>query len=94
VVHGKTGYLVPPENPDALAERLAFLHHHPYLAQGLGQAGRERAYRHFTWQSVAAQIAGVYERAIADADSVRISFPRSTASAAAAPQPTTSWSAN
>lgn len=94
VVDGKTGYLVPPEDPGALAERLAFLHHHPYLAHGLGQAGRERAYRHFTWQSVASQIAGVYERAIADAYGVRIPLSRVKAHAAVSPQPTTSWSAN
>lgn len=64
VVDGKTGYLVPPNDPEALAERLAFLYRHPWLAQRLGQAGMERAWQHFTWRSVAAQLAAVYERAI------------------------------
>ncbi|HYD80454.1 MAG TPA: glycosyltransferase family 1 protein [Paucimonas sp.] len=64
VQDGHTGYLVPPKNPHALAERLAWLYHHPQIAQRLGWAGMHRAYRHFTWRKVAAQIAEVYESAI------------------------------
>lgn len=61
VVDGETGYLVPPNDPAALAERLAWLHRNPQLAQRLGWAGMRRAYQQFTWRSVAASIAGVYE---------------------------------
>lgn len=61
VVDGETGYLVPPNAPDALAERLAWLQRHPHLAQRMGWAGMRRAYQHFTWRSVAASIAGIYE---------------------------------
>jgi hypothetical protein len=64
VVDGETGYLVPPNNPDALAERLAWLHQHPQLAQRLGWAGMRRAYQQFTWRHVAAELANIYESAI------------------------------
>jgi glycosyltransferase involved in cell wall biosynthesis len=88
VVDGKTGYLVPPNRPDALAERLAFIHRHPHLAQQLGQAGMERAYRNFTWQSVTAQIANVYERAITSHD-IKVATARRNRSLVL---PVTSWS--
>lgn len=61
VIDGETGYLVPPNNPDALAERLAWLQQHPHLAQRLGWAGMRRAHQHFTWSSVANSIADIYE---------------------------------
>ena len=74
---GKTGYLVPPRDPDALAERLAHLFRHPELLRQLGQAGRERAVRAFTWDQIAERVAVVYarvaqaDRAAAHADTVR-----------------------
>ena len=61
VVDGETGYLVPPNDPDALAERLAWLHRHPQLAQRMGWAGMRRAYQHYTWRNVAEHIADIYE---------------------------------
>jgi glycosyltransferase involved in cell wall biosynthesis len=64
VVDGETGYLVPPSDPDALSERLAWLQHHPQMAQRMGWAGMRRAYQHFTWRNVATQLANVYENAI------------------------------
>jgi glycosyltransferase involved in cell wall biosynthesis len=64
VIDGETGFLVPPRDPAALAERLAWLHHHPKIAQRLGWAGMHRAYRHYTWRKVAARIADIYEAAI------------------------------
>jgi D-inositol-3-phosphate glycosyltransferase len=64
VVDGETGYLVPPKDPVVLAERLAWLHQHPQVAQRMGWAGMRRAYQHFTWRHVATQLADVYESAI------------------------------
>lgn len=63
VLDGVTGYLVPPKQPRLLAERLAWLHRHPHSARRLGWAGMRRAYRHFTWGHVAAQLLKVYEAA-------------------------------
>jgi len=64
VVDGETGYLVPPNDPAALAERLAWLQRNPQLAHRLGWAGMRRAYQQYTWRSVATSIAQVYEQVL------------------------------
>jgi hypothetical protein len=64
VLDGQTGFLVPPNDAAALAERLAWLYHHPQAAQRLGWTGMHRAHHHFTWRKVATQIIDVYETAI------------------------------
>jgi D-inositol-3-phosphate glycosyltransferase len=64
VVDGGTGYLVPPKDPEAVARRLAALHNQPLQARRLGEQGMRRAYQHYTWRNVAAQIAAVYEAAL------------------------------
>jgi D-inositol-3-phosphate glycosyltransferase len=69
VVDGETGCLVPPNDPEALAERLAWLHRHPHIAQRMGWAGMRRAYQHFTWRNVATHVAAVYESVLEPAAS-------------------------
>ncbi len=63
VVHGRTGYLVPPNDPVALAERLTQLGAKPALAQRMGRAGLARARRFFTWARVARGLLDVYRSA-------------------------------
>ncbi|HEY9107358.1 MAG TPA: glycosyltransferase family 1 protein [Roseateles sp.] len=62
VVDGLTGYLVPPHDPDVLAMRLEDLRGDPLLGRLMGRAGRARVCREFTWDSVAARLAALYER--------------------------------
>ena len=57
---GRTGFLIPSRDPDALADRLARLHRHPQLAQTMGEAGRRRACEQHTWQRQAAQLLALY----------------------------------
>jgi D-inositol-3-phosphate glycosyltransferase len=64
VVDGHTGYLVPPKDPEALAERLAYLHEHPERARQLGNQGLRLAYQCYTWRSVAQQISTSYQNAL------------------------------
>ena len=64
VQEGITGYLVPPRNPQALAERLALLHDDSAHARELGRQGWQRAHRLYTWRSVAERIAIIYEQAV------------------------------
>ena len=53
VEHGKTGLLVPPESPEALAEAIGTLIADPALRAQMGQAGRERAAREYDWDQIA-----------------------------------------
>jgi glycosyltransferase involved in cell wall biosynthesis len=65
VLDRQTGFLVPPNDPPALAEQLARLHRDPALAQRMGWTGLRRAQRHFTWDRVAMQMASVYRAVLA-----------------------------
>lgn len=58
---GETGYLVPPNNPGALAERIAHLYQHPKLMSVFRQAGIRRVNDLFTWRRVADSVALIYE---------------------------------
>ena len=60
VEHGRSGLLVPPKNPEALATALATLLGDRELASSMGQQGWTRVQRHFTWQTVAQRTAAVY----------------------------------
>ena len=58
---GETGYLVPPNDPAALAERLAHLYRHPKLLSVYRRQAIRRANDLFTWEKVAAAVAELYE---------------------------------
>lgn len=60
VQDGRTGFLVPPRDPGALAARLAVLRAEPALARSFGAAGVHRVRAEFTWDKVAADLAAVY----------------------------------
>ncbi len=62
---GETGYLVPPNDPDALAERLAHLYQHPKLMSVYRRQAIRRANDLFTWQKVTNAVAALYEEVIA-----------------------------
>ena len=53
VEDGRTGLLVPPADPGALAAAMERLLDEPALARGLGERGRERVLARFTWSHVA-----------------------------------------
>lgn len=42
VIDGETGILVPPKNPDAIAEAIIFLLQNPEKMKKMGEAGKER----------------------------------------------------
>jgi D-inositol-3-phosphate glycosyltransferase len=60
VVDGVTGFLVPPRDPQSLADRLAQLRRNPELARALGRAGIRRARSLFSWKRVVEQLSAVY----------------------------------
>ncbi len=61
VVDGETGLLVPPKDPDALAQALNLLLTNPKRAEAMGCRGRARVLRDFTWEQVAETMRRVYE---------------------------------
>jgi starch synthase len=64
VEDGRTGLLVPPGRPDALADALNRLLADPDLARTMGQAGRRRVEAHFAWAAIAERTEQVYRDAI------------------------------
>lgn len=52
IADGESGFLVPPDDPDTLAERLTRLLSDRPLARRMGAAGRARARSRFTWSAV------------------------------------------
>jgi glycosyltransferase involved in cell wall biosynthesis len=61
VVHGKTGFLVDPQDPIQLADRLHALLVSPQLRQAMRANCLERVNSLFTWERSCAAIAAVYE---------------------------------
>ncbi|HEY8001365.1 MAG TPA: glycosyltransferase [Solirubrobacterales bacterium] len=63
VTDGHDGVLVPPADPQRLAEELQSLSRSPERLERMGEAARESAQR-YAWPSVAARVEGVYDRAL------------------------------
>ncbi len=63
VSDGVDGLLVPPGDPQRLAEELQRAHYEPERLQAMGEAARRSAQR-YAWPRVADQVAAVYERAL------------------------------
>lgn len=58
---GETGYVVPPNDPDALAERIAHLYRHPKLMNAFSRQAIRRTNDLFNWPKVTMSIAATYE---------------------------------
>jgi D-inositol-3-phosphate glycosyltransferase len=61
---GECGYLVAPNQPDMLAERLAHLYRHPRLVSVFRRQAVNRANDLFAWRIVANEMAALYERLV------------------------------
>lgn len=57
---GETGFLVPPNDPEALCDRMTRLLAEPALLDQYSRQAIHWVNRHFTWRKVAAQLARVY----------------------------------
>jgi len=64
VVHEETGLLVPPGDVGALRQALERLLADKELRRRLGEAGRERIRRHFSWEPVTDATLAAYEEAL------------------------------
>jgi alpha-maltose-1-phosphate synthase len=61
IVDGETGFIVPPEDPAALADALLRLLLDRELAERMGREGRSRAVQHFTWPRIIDRMLGAME---------------------------------
>ncbi|MDM5181870.1 glycosyltransferase [Massilia sp. DJPM01] len=55
-----SGFLVPPRDAQAVADKLALLQRDPGLAAAMGDEGMHRAFQHYTWRHVARKAAAIY----------------------------------
>jgi L-malate glycosyltransferase len=60
VEDGKTGILVPPRDPAAMAEAILRVLEAPAMARQLGAAGRERVMKHFSLETVIRRTTELY----------------------------------
>ncbi|MFC2053201.1 glycosyltransferase [Chloroflexota bacterium] len=66
VVDGVTGLLVPPQNPEALANAILLLLENSELRIRMGRAGRERVLNHFSIQRMVKRTEQLYQELMVD----------------------------
>jgi glycosyltransferase involved in cell wall biosynthesis len=64
IIDGETGILVPPNDPEALANAIRYLLENPGVADHMGQKGYERWMQTFTPEVVVPQIEKLYQSLI------------------------------
>lgn len=64
---GVEGFLVPPDDPGALVDRLAAVLNDTELGDRLGRAGRAKVERSYTWAATAAATDSVFDAVLAGA---------------------------
>jgi glycosyltransferase involved in cell wall biosynthesis len=60
VEEGVTGFVVPPNDPFALQEKICWLFDHPETAREMGRHARQRVLERFTWEAVARRCLEAY----------------------------------
>jgi colanic acid/amylovoran biosynthesis glycosyltransferase len=63
---GVTGYLVPPRDPQALADQVQVLAQDPTLRADMGRRARERVLAHFNRRRIIDQLLSSYQEVIAE----------------------------
>jgi glycosyltransferase involved in cell wall biosynthesis len=66
VVDGITGLLVPPRDPDRLAEAIVALLRDPNLRRTMGRSGRQRVAENFTVERMVEQTQKMYEQLLTE----------------------------
>jgi glycosyltransferase involved in cell wall biosynthesis len=68
VVDGETGYIVPPDDAIALADKIKWLTERPEVAQEMGRRARERLEQEFLSDRAVREHLALYERLMGAAD--------------------------
>ena len=61
VIDGKTGFLVPPKDPNAMAEKIVFLLKNKKMAEEMGKNGKRRLEKYFTIEKMIRETEAVYD---------------------------------
>lgn len=61
VEDGVNGFLVPPNDAEAIREKLDYLYAHPEVADAMGRRGREKVLQQFTWELTAHRCLEAYQ---------------------------------
>jgi glycosyltransferase involved in cell wall biosynthesis len=61
VADGETGFVVPPNDPSTLHDRLRWLRDHPVEAETMGLNARRRVLEHFTWAATVRRCLDIYD---------------------------------
>jgi glycosyltransferase involved in cell wall biosynthesis len=64
IADGRDGYLVSPDEPDQVADRLARWIENPALAREMGECGRQKVDSRYTVSHIADMVEGVYLRTL------------------------------
>ena len=56
-----TGFVVPPNDPIALRDKLCWLRDHPGQVRAMGEAARRRVLDKFTWPEVVRRCLAIYQ---------------------------------
>ncbi|BAY49925.1 group 1 glycosyl transferase [Scytonema sp. HK-05] len=64
VQDSETGYLVPPNQPEAIAERIAYLFQNPQAHKRFSHNAIQRVKHQFTWEKVTSSVASLYEKVL------------------------------
>jgi glycosyltransferase involved in cell wall biosynthesis len=62
--HMKTGYFVPPRDPESLAKAIDYLVDNPGVRKEMGKAARIRILNNFSWEKAAKEMVEVYREVI------------------------------
>ncbi len=65
VIDGLNGFVIPPNNDEAIGDAILRLYRNPDLALKMGAAGRERAVGQFTWDHFRRRVSEAYRAAMA-----------------------------
>jgi glycosyltransferase involved in cell wall biosynthesis len=65
---GVSGFLVAPQDPDLIADRLLRLLRQPEAGRHMGQAARQRVEEKFTVEAMMANLTAVYDGLLGSAD--------------------------